>query len=429
MTRFDAPEPYLIAFVADFPEIDEIQGGEAVRPFELFRWAGEAGIEGSIWCINPTRPRHRDIGSVSVRTIRLPGNGPLRRLLLGRAIRRTLREEAARAHGANRRPVLYQRVPGGVVLKWGVLPVRAEPAWKQFRLARKLGVATWASIQDISPDQERSIVRRKRLRKVAGARVLLAGELNAGAQRRALSSADLVTVVSEGMRELVESRYPATGKVRILWAGVHGPTFESMRVDSCADQRGALRVGYLGAALDADISMLVSAIAALPAGARVELVIAGARAGGAWQEEAMRNGVKVRFLGDARYADFALVTSEVDAWVVPHGREAYFDLAWPLKLPMYMASGLPVVVTTSKEVERHALRDLLFVVEPTPDGIAAGLQAILDDPTAAGERALEARETVLRDYTWAVQLQRCLAVAVSSATTASEHRAGSLRRP
>lgn len=428
VTRGDAREPYLIAFVADFPEIGEIQGGEAVRPFELFRWAGDAGIEGSVWCMRPTRPRHRDLGSVRIRTIPLPGHGPLRRLLLGRAIRRTLRAEAARAHRANRRPVLYQRVPGGVVLKWGVLPVRSEPAWKQFRLARRLGVATWASIQDISPDQERSIVRRKQLRGVAAARVQLAGTLNTRAQRRALRSADLVTVVSEGMRKVVEHRYPARGEVRILWAGVHGPTFESLTMGSPPVHGSTLRVGYLGASSDADVSMLVAAIASLAAGEKVELVIAGARAGGSWQGDAARRGVDVRFLGQARYADFAAVTAEVDAWVVPHGREPYFELAWPLKLPMYMASGLPVVITRTAEVERSPLRDLLYVVEPSAEGVAGGLRTILEDREAAARRAQEARAAILEEYTWAEQAKRCLVAALTAGKRTHRERSGGVGR-
>jgi glycosyltransferase involved in cell wall biosynthesis len=370
----ELPPLRLVAFVSDFPPEDEIEGGEAIRPYELFRWAGSTGIAGRVWCIRPPRRRHTEMGTVSIRSIPFARFGAVREAVLPVLLRVLLFVESRVAARTGRQLVFYQRVPGGVTFKWDRLPVPTEPGCKLFGLTHRLGGLVWASMHDLSPDHEQSIARRNNYPADRARLVRRAGVVNERSQARALPRADLVTVVSAGMRDEVLRRYELPDdRVDILWAGIR----DDFAVPPPRAGNGRLRVGYIGAASDADLAALVDATSALAD--RVELVIAGRRSPGQWQQlECLDH---VRLIENAGYADFAAIAKDIDIWVIPFGTDPYFQLAWPLKLPMYLATGRPVVVTRTNEVMRSTYRDHLIITDPDPADLKSGIAQAVENST------------------------------------------------
>ena len=70
----------------------------------------------------------------------------------------------------------------------------------------------------------------------------------------------------------------------------------------------------------------------------------------------------------------------------------------PFKVYTYLASGRPLVAT--RAVTHTQLLDdtTAWLVEPTPEGLAAGIRAALADPVEAARRAERGRDLVEREY-------------------------------
>jgi glycosyltransferase involved in cell wall biosynthesis len=78
----------------------------------------------------------------------------------------------------------------------------------------------------------------------------------------------------------------------------------------------------------------------------------------------------------------------------------------PLKIYQYLRSGRPIVATRLL-THTQVLNDAVAVLtEPTPEGFAAGLLALLDDPQRARTIGEQARELAETKYTYAAYLAR-----------------------
>ncbi len=70
----------------------------------------------------------------------------------------------------------------------------------------------------------------------------------------------------------------------------------------------------------------------------------------------------------------------------------------PFKVYTYMASGRPLVATRIPTHTQLLDDTLAFLVEPTGEGLAGGIEAALADPDAAARRAEKARALLEREY-------------------------------
>jgi len=70
----------------------------------------------------------------------------------------------------------------------------------------------------------------------------------------------------------------------------------------------------------------------------------------------------------------------------------------PFKVYTYMASGRPLVATRIPTHTQLLDDTLAFLVEPSPEGLARGIEAALADPATAARRAETARALVEREY-------------------------------
>jgi len=70
----------------------------------------------------------------------------------------------------------------------------------------------------------------------------------------------------------------------------------------------------------------------------------------------------------------------------------------PFKVYTYMASGRPLVATRIPTHTQLLDDSLAFLVEPTPEGLARGIEEALADPGAARRRAEKARALIEREY-------------------------------
>jgi glycosyltransferase involved in cell wall biosynthesis len=70
----------------------------------------------------------------------------------------------------------------------------------------------------------------------------------------------------------------------------------------------------------------------------------------------------------------------------------------PFKIFTYLASGKPLVATRIPTHTQLLDDSLAFLVEPTPEGLAAGMRQALSDPAEARARAARGRELIDREY-------------------------------
>src|SRR6185369_461951 len=70
----------------------------------------------------------------------------------------------------------------------------------------------------------------------------------------------------------------------------------------------------------------------------------------------------------------------------------------PFKIYTYLASGKPIVATRIASHTQLLDETLAVLVDPTPEGLARGVQAVLRDPEGSRRRAARGRLLVEREY-------------------------------
>lgn len=78
----------------------------------------------------------------------------------------------------------------------------------------------------------------------------------------------------------------------------------------------------------------------------------------------------------------------------------------PFKIFTYLASGKPIVATRIPTHTQLLDDSLAFLVEPTPEGLAAGIRQALSDPAGAGARTARGRALIDREYSPARYTQK-----------------------
>ena len=96
-----------------------------------------------------------------------------------------------------------------------------------------------------------------------------------------------------------------------------------------------------------------------------------------------------------------------DLFVQPGAPGPFNDFRLPSKIPEFMAIGRPVVLpATNVGLRLRHGQDAMLLHEGSAEEIAAGVQAILDDPTLAARLAVNARAYARKTWRWDRQGRR-----------------------
>lgn len=390
---------HLILVIGDFPPREEIIGGEQVRPFELVKYWATMGRSGEVWCLRPAQRRRGQLGAVRVHSV--VGKGVLREALILPVLIGALLRAAWRWKQGAARPVLVHR-PGGVFY-WRSLPILGDPSLALLWLCRLLGFVIVASVHDVSPEHEEGAANRRAVvghdfDSVSERHRRGAGHWNCRMQRTGLRHSDLAIVTSFRHRQMLESR----GAVPrhdycLIPPGVEPATFQSIGPPMAPATRW--RIGIPGSAFDSDLLALERALHLLPRSVKVELVVAGRDADAVGQLRFGPN-ICVRTESTLRYAEFPALARDVDLWVLVWGVDPYLQSTSPLRVPMCIASGRPVISTRLEEFGVAGFSGLLVECEPTPEGLADAIASVISDNRVFA-RSQRAAKIILRDFTWA----------------------------
>jgi glycosyltransferase involved in cell wall biosynthesis len=407
----------LLAFVTHYPPLEEIVGGTQVRPYELFHAMAAMGHPVRVCEIRASEPSTVRAENLAVTTLRFPANGLVRETLLLPAMFRVLRREARRARREGKALWLYQQVPSGVFLKGGLLPVFNNPAFFLFPAARKLGLPIWAAVHDLSPDHQMdSLLQEQRFARLNPAlpapREAIyrrMGRYSEREQRFGVRRASFITVVSEQMRRALIERYRIPEeRIAVFRSGIN-PALVTDLPPWSPPADGCWRIGFLGSATDVNLTSLLDALAMLPARiapARVRLVLSGRGTEKAAAQRLAAAGVEITEVPGIRYKDFARFAALVDLWVNPLGEERYFHMTWPLKVPMNLASGRPLVTTETPEVTSSGVKPFVFPAGTSAESLAEAIAAVIGNSERARERAAAGRRFSLEKLAWPRIIER-----------------------
>jgi glycosyltransferase involved in cell wall biosynthesis len=143
------------------------------------------------------------------------------------------------------------------------------------------------------------------------------------------------------------------------------------------------------------VELLLDALARSP---RVQLLLMGGSPADVarMKGEARLRGVGGRcvFSGQRSPSDLPLFFALADVLASPRAKGENT----PFKVFTYLASGKPLVATRIPTHTQLLDDATAFLVEPTPEGIAAGIAAALDHPEEAAARGRAGRDLIEREY-------------------------------
>jgi glycosyltransferase involved in cell wall biosynthesis len=315
--------------------------------------------------------------------------------------------------------------PGPSLAKLALdLPFMAAAAWRLLRgrydvvhaveesahlaapLARVLGIPLVMDVDSSIPDQLRESGFARR-----GPLLWLAEAL----ERRALRASAAVITVCDSLTRGVTARAPGARVFQVEDPPLVDGSFASPpeAVDAL---RGSLGLGPAPVVLYAGnfepyqgVDLLVDAAALVP---EAQFLFAGGEPGeiAVLAERARRAGAAGRciFAGKRPPSDLPVLLELAAVAASPRRT----GVNTPFKLYTYLASGKPVLATRIPTHTQLLDDRLAWLVEPTPQGLAAGVRAILADPEQARLRAVRGRELIEREYSaqrFAEKVQRAYA--------------------
>ena len=143
------------------------------------------------------------------------------------------------------------------------------------------------------------------------------------------------------------------------------------------------------------VELLLDALALVP---HVQLLLMGGSAADVarMKSEARARGVGERsvFSGQRPPSELPVFFAVADVLASPRAK----GQNTPFKVFTYLASGRPLVATRIPTHTQLLDDTTAFLVEPTPEGIAAGIRAALDHPEDAAARARRGRELIEREH-------------------------------
>jgi glycosyltransferase involved in cell wall biosynthesis len=228
-----------------------------------------------------------------------------------------------------------------------------------------------------------------------GPLVWLAEALEAHALRHSAAVITVCSVLTEGVRR----RAPHAPVFQIEDPPLVGPAqppkdadVAALRVSLGLDARPVvLYTGnfepYQG------VDLLVDAAARAPE-AQFLFVGGEAREIATLQARARSGGAACVFAGKRPPSDLPLLLALADVVASPRRR----GTNTPFKVYTYLAAGKPLVATRIESHTQLLDDSLAFLVEPTPEGLAAGVRAALGDPSEAHARAVRSLALIEREF-------------------------------
>jgi glycosyltransferase involved in cell wall biosynthesis len=110
--------------------------------------------------------------------------------------------------------------------------------------------------------------------------------------------------------------------------------------------------------------------------------------------ESQGAGERCLFIGPRPPSELPLYLAAVDLLASPRCR----GTNTPFKIYTYLASGRPLLATRIPTHTQLLDDSLALLVEPTPEGLAKGIESLLDDPAAAQRRARAGLELIESEY-------------------------------
>lgn len=383
---------HILAWFSRFPELSEIDGGELIRPLELIYGLSEQGVATSILTENATT-------QIPVERMELSQNKLVRRVQRHKQARAWLIREAEAAHAAGSIPILYRKIPSDMRVVAGFAALFTDPFRRIDTFAASLGIRIWNTMHDLAPDHTLTIARRLRASGVLGLRRQFNLSMHAYweelQQRRCLTANSILTVVSQSLKEKALRKYPLQAdRIHVLRSGFRPQLLDPVSQWIPPKER-RWRVGYLGSGNDSMLAELVQALQQLK---EVDVVVGGRDVQNILSK--VRNSENIRFVEAVRYSDFAQFAEDVDVWVVHYGDDPYLDQAWQLKIPMYMASGRPLMMTSTRELAYTGLQDLVWKTGRTVQDVCQTLTELMANPIQAKDRADRAQARARAEMKW-----------------------------
>lgn len=289
-------------------------------------------------------------------------------------------------------PFLAQAAWRMLVGRFDVVHAVEEAAHLAAPLARLLGLPLVADVDSSIPDQLRYSGFATR------GPLLWAAEALEG---HALGHAAAVVTVCTSLTDAVRARAPRATVFQIEDPPLvdapepapasAGRTVDALRAALGLDARPVVLYtgnfeSYQG------IELLVSAAASVP---EVQFLFVG---GEAHEIAALRARVDADaccvFAGKRPPSELGALLRACDLVASPRCR----GTNTPFKIYTYLAAGRPLVATRIATHTQLLDDTLAFLVEPTAEGLAAGIRAALADPSDASARAGRARTLIEREY-------------------------------
>jgi glycosyltransferase involved in cell wall biosynthesis len=234
-------------------------------------------------------------------------------------------------------------------------------------------------------------------------------------ERLSARLADRVIVVTEEAADRLASRGVGVGRTVVVMNTPDEAAFGPARGPVSLPGDGRLRVLYHGGlAPRFGVEVLVRAVGHLNGSReRVQVRVVGSGEDrdrlAALAQEIAPERIDVA----AEPVPFAQIPAELAAahvGVVPTLHDHFTELLLPVKLMEYVHAGLPVVASRLPAIERYFGDEAVRLFEPgSPAALAAALEDIVHDPTAARTRAARATDR-LAPLGWTEQRRRYLAM-------------------
>lgn len=391
---------FILAFQPKFNTLDEVVGGDQVRPHELFTNFAQAGHQVHIWetCSEHKKERSFFDGSLIVRPLRARWGivGSLLQLL---EMRKILQQETAWAQeNGYHRLCYYHQVPVAVVFRFRLVPMLTQQGILLFDLAKKLGMKVWANVHDLSPEHEH-LVRLRAGKKSKLRYLYLKGLIGSWMQKRFLPKADFVAAASAPLRDALVARCSLVPeRTAVLLAGYNKSVLDKVTAWDPPQRDAQWTVGYLGSPVDVSLELLVESVCTLNR-KNVRLLLAGMGMPG-MVEHLRSKWPNTEVVNDVRYFSYEKIANNTDLWVIPLDDLYVRDYTWPLKMPMALASGRPVVRTSGRILDLSGLKDYFFVSGVSPQEIASTIAGVMDNPDQAAAKARAGQGYVRKNLSW-----------------------------
>lgn len=215
-----------------------------------------------------------------------------------------------------------------------------------------------------------------------------------GLERHALAQAVAVITVCASLTEGVRARRPSARVFQIEDPPLADPSQPADPV-AVAALRASLGLGPAPVVLYSGnfepyqgVDLLVDAAGLVP---DAQFVLMG---GEPHEIEALRARGRGIFAGKRPPSELPAFLALADVLASPRRS----GVNTPFKVYTYLGSGKPLVATRIPTHTQLLDDRTAFLVEPTVEGLAAGVRATLADPAAARERARRGRELIEREY-------------------------------